>query len=121
MIQYTALKTTKESIVKEKETKDISGNQAEIRKALEEIADRLSYLFGHTDGTFNPPALKEVYEIAVHALAKPMRNCDRFRKWEDASKGFEEANKERIGFINMYTDVLKWLFATTEEGGADGK
>lgn len=40
------------------------------KEALCEIADRLSYLFGKMDGTFDPPALKEIYEIACEALGR---------------------------------------------------
>ena len=47
-----------------------------MRDALNEIRSRLSYLYGRTDGTFEPPALKEVYEIAGTALSAPPRNCD---------------------------------------------
>ena len=47
-----------------------------MRDALNEIRSRLSYLYGHIDGTFDPPALKEIYEIAGTALTAPPRNCD---------------------------------------------
>ena len=47
-----------------------------MRDALNEIRSRLSYLYGHIDGTFDPPALKEIYEIAGTALSAPPRNCD---------------------------------------------
>ena len=47
-----------------------------MRDALNEIRSRLSYLYGHIDGTFDPPALKEIYEIAGTALATPPRNSD---------------------------------------------
>ena len=45
-----------------------------FRKALREIRDRLVYLYGKLDGTFSPPALKEICEIADDALAKEVRN-----------------------------------------------
>ena len=38
------------------------------REALREIANRLVYLYGRTDGTFDPPALLEIYGIAVGAV-----------------------------------------------------
>ena len=47
-----------------------------MRDGLNEIRSRLTYLYGHIDGTFDPPALKEVYEIAGTALSAPPRNCD---------------------------------------------
>ena len=53
-----------------------ASNVKAMRDALNEIRSRLSYLYGHIDGTFDLPALKEVYEIAGTALAAPPRNCD---------------------------------------------
>ena len=53
-----------------------ASNIKSMRDALNEIRSRLSYLYGHIDGTFDPPALKEVYEIAGTALSAPPRNCD---------------------------------------------
>ena len=59
-----------------KEQETITGNAAAMREALSEIRCRLVYLYGKTDGTFDPPAIKEVYEIAEAALSAPPRNCD---------------------------------------------
>ena len=53
-----------------------ASNIKAMRDALNEIRSRLSYLYGHIDGTFDPPALKEIYEIAGTALSAPPRNCD---------------------------------------------
>ena len=39
------------------------------KEALREIRNRLVYLYGKIDGTFDPPALKEVCEIADEGLA----------------------------------------------------
>lgn len=36
--------------------------------ALEEMTTRISYLYGKTDGTFEPPALQEIYEIGEEAI-----------------------------------------------------
>ena len=53
-----------------------ASNIKAMRDALNEIRSRLSYLYGRIDGTFDPPALKEIYEIAGTALFAPPRNCD---------------------------------------------
>lgn len=62
------------------------GNSAAMREALKEIRARLVYLYGHIDGTFDPPALKEVCGIADEALAKPPRNCDVGKANEQAER-----------------------------------
>lgn len=36
--------------------------------AIQEMLARLSYFYGKTDGTFEPPAIKEIYEIGDKAL-----------------------------------------------------
>ena len=46
------------------------------RQALREIRDRLRYLYGRMDGSFDQPALKEVCEIAEEGLAYPAMNCE---------------------------------------------
>ena len=51
-------------------------NMVAVINALQEIHSRLVYLFGSPDGTFNPPAIKEICEIADDALFTPPRNCD---------------------------------------------
>lgn len=38
------------------------------QEALQEIKDRISYFCYHMDGTWDPPWMKEVYEIAVEGL-----------------------------------------------------
>lgn len=37
-------------------------------EALEEICNRISYFCANTDGTWNPPWAKEIYEIAFEGL-----------------------------------------------------
>ena len=58
------------TVLKMTETNTNSSTPRTPKEALCEIADRLSYLFGKTDGTFDPPALKEIYEIACEALGR---------------------------------------------------
>ena len=42
------------------------------KEALREIRNRIVYMYGNIDGTFNPPALKEVCEIADDAISSPI-------------------------------------------------
>lgn len=42
------------------------------KEALREIRNRIVYIYGNIDGTFNPPALKEVCEIADDAISSPI-------------------------------------------------
>ena len=63
-----------------------ASNIKAMREALNEIRSRLSYLYGHIDGTVDPPALKEIYEIAGTALSAPPRNCDVGKPEEQAER-----------------------------------
>lgn len=47
-----------------------------LYSAIKEMLSRISYLYGLTDGSFSPPALKEIYEIGDNAL----RSYDAERK-----------------------------------------
>jgi hypothetical protein len=60
----------------------------------------------------------EALRVARAALAAPSRNCDRFNRWETARDVFEAENWQRLGHINPYLDVIKWLFDPAE-GGAE--
>lgn len=90
-------------------------NEAVMREALKEIRSRLVYLYGRTDGTFDPPALKEVYEIADEALAKPPRNCDKFPDVDEAYNQFmnyviqENPAFTKASPLHTVYDVLKWV------------
>ena len=83
------------------------GNAAAMREALKEIRARLVYLYGRIDGTFYPPALKQVYEIASTALSAPPRNCDRFSNANDALRAFENDENAK----SSYWGMDGWLFA----------
>lgn len=85
------------------------------REALREIRNRLVYLYGKTDGTFSPPALKEVCGIAEDALAEPERNCERFDNWDDAEAEYQRLVKE--GKVEDGT-WCEWLWDFAKEGGA---
>ena len=90
------------------------GNAGRMLDALNEIRSRLSYLYGHIDGTFDPPALKEVYEIAGTALSTPPRNCDR-PECATTKKAQKVWRKEDGGKTAYY----EWLLATsTAKGGS---
>ena len=95
------------------------GNTAAISEALKEIRARLVYLYGRTDGTFNPPALKEVYEIADTALSVPPRNCDVLSDTQEALAAIHEDR----GYVNNPIDerrlTVEWLFAEAK-GETDG-
>lgn len=95
------------------------GNTAAMSEALKEIRARLVYLYGRTDGTFNPPALKEVYEIADTALSVPPRNCDVLSDTQEALAAIHEDR----GYVNNPIDerrlTVEWLFAEAK-GGTDG-
>lgn len=111
---------------------EMIGNAAAMYKALKEIRDRLVYLYGHTDGTFNPPALKEVYEIANTALAKPPRNCDVGSVEEQTMRMRAHCNRRKpdckdslgnrckcYGDVSKENCFLKWA-QMPYKGGNDG-
>ena len=91
-----------------------ASNIKAMRDALNEIRSRLSYLYGHIDGTFDPPALKEVYEIAGTALSAPPRNCDRPEC--ATTKAAQEVWRKEDGGKTAY---YEWLFATYTTGEAE--
>lgn len=82
-----------------------ANNVKAMREALNEIRSRLSYLYERLDGTFDPPALKEVYEIARTALSTPPRNCDRFTNANEALEAFAKEKGETL------IEFVRWLFA----------
>lgn len=90
-------------------------NEAVMRAALKEIRSRLVYLYGRTDGTFNPPALKEVCGIIDDALAKPQRNCDKFSDVDVAYDQFmsyvkrENPSFTKASPLHTVWDALKWM------------
>ena len=90
-----------------------ASNIKAMRDALNEIRSRLSYLYGHIDGTFDPPALKEVYEIAGTALSAPPRNCDRPEC--ATTKAAQEVWRREDGGKTAY---YEWLLAISTKGEA---
>lgn len=87
-----------------------ASNVKAMREALNEIRSRLSYLYERLDGTFDPPALKEVYEIARTALSVPPRNCDRFANANEALEAFAKEKGETL------IEFVRWLFAEVKGG-----
>ena len=87
------------------------------REALREIRSRLVYLYGNIDGTFSPPALKEICGIAEDALAEPARNCDVHTGWLTALKKFNDTDGKRKPWGDDVFDTrfLDWLFALAAE------
>ena len=88
-----------------------ASNVKAMREALNEIRSRLSYLYERLDGTFDPPALKEVYEIARTALSVPPRNCDR-TECATTKEAQDVWRKEDGGKTAYY----EWLLATSTKG-----
>lgn len=99
-------------------------NVKAIREALNEIRARLAYLYGRTDGTFDPPALKEVYEIAGTALAKPPRNCDVGTEKEQTERFVKFCYPQKCNECKLHTDelfyecVLSWSQMQYKEVGS---
>ena len=85
-----------------------ASNIKAMREALNEIRSRLSYLYGHIDGTFDPPALKEVYEIAGTALSAPPRNCDVGTPEEQSKRHREWCRQARCVF-GCIQCMAEWL------------
>jgi hypothetical protein len=103
--------------------KAMEGNVQKMRKALIIVYDwilKAGNVYGYHD---TEQKRRQLYDMMTKALSEPPRNCDRFSTWEEANKAFEKENAHRIGFMNLYTDVLKWLFApsTEKEGETKGK
>ena len=102
-----------------------TNNEAVMREALKEIRSRLVYLYGRTDGTFNPPALKEVCGIIDDALAKPPRNCDKFPYVDVAYNQFmnyvkrENPSFTKASPLHTVYDALKWVLDCGEKKEAD--
>ena len=82
-------------------------------ETCKEIASRLFYLFGHMDGTFDPPALKEIFEMANEAYenynvkirsresqhcmlsyAKALTVLTEFQRWRRALGDYSKAGVE---------------------------
>ena len=96
-----------------------ASNVKAMREALNEIRSRLSYLYERLDGTFDPPALKEVYEIADTALSVPPRNCDVLSDTQDALAAIHEDRCYVNNPIDERRMTVEWLFAEAK-GETDG-
>lgn len=88
------------------------------REALREIRSRLVYLYGRTDGTFDPPALQEICGIAEDALAEPVRNCERYGGWMTALFAYNKTASVKWGDDVYDTSFLEWPWDFAKEGGA---
>lgn len=100
---------------------DTLGNAAAMREALEAIRGSIAELRERNPDVV--PCVRDAIDWienwASYALSKPSRNCDKFATWKEASSAFEDAHRERVGFLNLYVDVQKWLFSTEDKGGAE--
>ena len=63
----------------------------------------------------------EALRKAKAALAAPPRNCDKYATYNDAMQAFDAFVREqgKLGFINLYTESFKWLFASATEKKGD--
>ena len=106
------------------------GNMAAMREALE-VIDKNTDLLDiaediapklHPSHSF---VAVQIRKIVRAALATPPRNCDKYATYNDAMQAFDAFVREqgKLGFINLYTESFKWLFAhaTEKEGDNDGR
>lgn len=94
------------------------GNTAKLYEALEaidkntdllDIAENIAPKL-HPSHSF---VAVQIRKIVRDALAAPPRNCDRFENYGDALEAFEKQirSEGRLGFVNLFIEVVKWLFA----------
>ena len=74
------------------------------KEALREIRNRIVYMYGNIDGTFNPPALKEVCEIADDAISSPITE-----------------KSSAVGNAAALREALTEIRDTIMNGGFDGR
>jgi hypothetical protein len=99
-------------------------NAAAMHSCLIKILAEMIDLGGMERGRkarFSPDAIAE--EIR-QALAVPPRNCDMYANHNDAMNAFDAFVRKqgKLGFINLYTESFRWLFAhvTEQKGESDG-
>ena len=94
-----------------------NGNAAAMREALEKITALLGECY---NGELYEKA-DEAIAVADAALAAPPRNCDKYKTPEESIRMFESYIREswKLGFINPFTEVVKWLFEPAAERKGD--
>ena len=96
-----------------------NGNSAAMREAIENSNELLEELAAI--GEWSESAREQIAENNT-ALSAPPRNCDQYNTSEESIRMFESYIREsgKVGFINPFTEVVKWLFApATEQKGED--
>lgn len=105
-----------------------ANNVQKMRDALEKIVIAAKVYTEAPDDQY--PAVVSglaatVCKKARDALVAPARNCDVYKTPEDCMREFESYVREhgKLGFINPYTEVVKWLLAPAAElkGEGDGR
>lgn len=104
------------------------GNSAALREALSQTHQWLIRLFegGNDDSDIDHimSHLQHCRNVCASALSAPPRNCDVYKTPEESIRMFESYIREsgKVGFINPFTEVVKWLFApaTEKKGESDG-
>ena len=61
--------------------------------------------------------VRDMRNIITAALSAPPKNCDLYNTPEESIRMFETYIREsgKVGFINPFTEVVKWLFAPSAE------
>jgi hypothetical protein len=107
------------------EAKTEIGDAAKQREVCEKMLDLLT-AEGFEDGGMSIELDEEQVIMWRNrfraALSAPPRNCDEYANYKDAMNAFDAFVRKqgKLGFINLYTESFKWLFApaTEKEGGA---
>lgn len=88
---------------------------AAMREALVKIREKCVI--------YNNDLAEEIDALCGNALSAPARNCDVYKTPEDCMRAFESYVREhgKLGFINPFTEVVKWLLAPAAEqkGGVE--
>ena len=87
-------------------------NTIAMRNALIAIVDILEKRFMGLQGSFDPPGLEDVYDLAQDALRAPPRNCDLFCRGDHT----KDANDALIAILHEgcagYRSIAEWMFDT---------
>ena len=98
------------------------GNCAKLREAMKRIVAASIVAKNANAPEWILQRMADIFAVATTALAAPPRNCDKYANYNDAMKAFEVfvIEQGKLGLINPYPGVLRWLFApaTEKEGGA---
>ena len=92
-----------------------------MRNALIAIVDILEKRFMGLPDSFDPPMVKDVYDLAQDALRSSPRNCDRFCSGDTA----KDANDALIAILNEgcagCRAIAEWMLDTVNENQDEDK